>query len=144
MDEIGALKAELEHYRQEKEKIRDVIGQVGGASSKKRDLTINAIFLVAVLGLFLLDISHYFWEPQWALPPFLGLEIALLLVSVKIVWMIHKQTKVDHFQFWILNSIEFQMNMITRRLTSLEEAVKAGRRTIPVPPSTYPDEDEDA
>ena len=35
---------------------------------------------------------------------------------------------VDHFQFWILNSIEFQMNMISRRLTALEKAVSGSEQ----------------
>ena len=51
------------------------------------------------------------------------LEVAVLLVSLKIIWMIHKQSKVDHFQFWILNSIEFQMNMLTRRIAEMTEAI---------------------
>jgi hypothetical protein len=34
--------------------------------------------------------------------------------------MIHRQTRVDHFQFWILHSIEFQINLITQRLGELE------------------------
>ena len=58
-----------------------------------------------------------------------GIEFAaVLLVSVKIIWMIHRQAKIDHFQFWILNSIEFQMTMISRRLTSLEETTAQAAR----------------
>jgi hypothetical protein len=49
------------------------------------------------------------------------MELVLLLVSLKIIWMIHRQTKVDHFQFWVLNSIEFQINMMSKRLRELEE-----------------------
>ena len=51
----------------------------------------------------------------------LTLEIGVLLVSVKIIWMIHKQTKVEHFQFWILNSIEFRLNAISKKLTQIEK-----------------------
>ena len=50
-----------------------------------------------------------------------GLLIGVLLVSVKIIWMIHKQTKVEHFQFWILNSIEFRLNAISKKLTQMEK-----------------------
>jgi hypothetical protein len=39
--------------------------------------------------------------------------------------MIHKQTKVEHFQFWILNSIKFRLNNLSREIneiaTSLEK-----------------------
>ena len=123
-NELDALREELEHYRAEKEKIRDVIGQIGGASKKERARIINIIFLVLVVSFFLFDVvRHIFrWDLPY-LPPSLLLEVAVLLVSVKIIWMIHRQGKVDHFQFWILNSIEFQMNMITRRLAALEKAL---------------------
>jgi len=129
MDEIDALKAELGHYRHEKEKIRDVIGQIGGKSTKKQDRTINIIFLAVVVGFFLFDVVRHILQLDLPyLPPSLLLEAAVLLVSVKIIWMIHRQAKVDHFQFWILNSIEFQMNMISRRLTSLEAALQSPGR----------------
>ena len=122
MDEVEALREELEHYRREKERIRDVIGEIGGASNKRRDRLINVVFLVLVVGFFGFDVLRHAlgWNISY-LPPSLLLEVAVLLVSVKIIWMIHRQAKVDHFQFWILNSIEFQMNMISRRLTTLEK-----------------------
>jgi len=122
--ELDSLRIELDHYRAEREKIRDVIGQIGGTPHKRRDHLINVVFLVLVVGFFLFDVlRHVLMIEMPHLPPSLLLEVAVLLVSVKIIWMIHKQAKVDHFQFWILNSIEFQMNMISRRLTTLEKAV---------------------
>ena len=125
MDEAEILRQELEHYRNEKDRIRKVIGQIGGATSKRQDRAINAIFLVVVLGLFTFDIVRAFTGlglPR--IPRFLSMELALLLVSLKIIWMIHRQTKVDHFQFWVLNSIEFQINMMSKRLKELEERTK--------------------
>ena len=124
MDELDALRAELEQYKSEKDQIRDVVGQIGGQTSLKWHYTLNTIFLIVVLGAFSFDLGrHVFgWELTF-IPPFLLLEAAVLLVSLKIIWMIHMQTKVDHFQFWILNTIEFRVNMITRRLASMESAI---------------------
>jgi hypothetical protein len=85
------LLQELERYRTEKDRIRRVLGQIGG------------------------------------LPHFLSTQLALFLVSLKIVWMIHRQTRVDHFQFWILHSIEFQINLITQRLQAVESAIPRRR-----------------
>jgi hypothetical protein len=122
MDEAEILRQELDHYRTEKDRIRKVIGQIGGATSKRQDRVINILFLVVVLGLFIFDIIREltgFGVPT--IPRFLSMELALLLVSLKIIWMIHRQSKVDHFQFWVLNSIEFQINMISKRLKELEE-----------------------
>jgi len=33
----------------------------------------------------------------------------------------------SHFQFWILSSIEFQINMLTRRMTDLETEIRKAR-----------------
>lgn len=37
--------------------------------------------------------------------------------------MIHKQMKVEHFQFWILNSIEYRINEISKKLIKIEEVL---------------------
>jgi hypothetical protein len=122
MDEAEILRQELDHYRIEKERIRKVIGQIGGTTSKRQDRLINVIFLVVVVGLFVFDILREITGfPLPTIPRFLSMELALLLISLKIIWMIHRQSKVDHFQFWVLNSIEFQINMISKRLKELEE-----------------------
>jgi hypothetical protein len=126
MDEAEILRQELEHYRTEKDRIRKVIGQIGGATSKRQDRVINIIFLVVVLSLFVFDIIREltgFTLPT--IPRFMSMELALLLVSLKIIWMIHRQSKVDHFQFWVLNSIEFQINMMSKRLKDLEERTRS-------------------
>ena len=122
MDEAEILRQELEHYRSEKDRIRKVIGQIGGATSKRQDRVINIIFLVVVVGLFIFDILREITGfAVSTIPRFLSMELALLLVSLKIIWMIHRQSRVDHFQFWVLNSIEFQINMMSKRLKDLEE-----------------------
>ena len=139
MDEAEILRQELEHYRTEKERIRKVIGQIGGATSKRQDRMINIIFLVVVLGLFVFDLLREvtgFALPT--LPRLLSMELALLLVSLKIIWMINRQTKVDHFQFWVLNSIEFQINMIGKQLKSLEQRTVPGPRIESGPPGPGP------
>ena len=125
MDEMDVLREELEHYKAQKDKIRDVVGQIGGATSHRRVTMINIAFLVVVVSAFTFDLLRHVmgWEIP-ILPPMLLLEVAVLLVSVKIIWMIHKQSKVDHFQFWILNSIEFQMNMLSRRIADMTNTIR--------------------
>ena len=55
MDETEILRQELEHYKSEKERIRKIIGQIGGKTSKRRDQVINIVFIALVIFLFLLD-----------------------------------------------------------------------------------------
>jgi hypothetical protein len=119
-----ALKEELEHFQQEKEKVRTLVGQIGGKATVKRDRIINILFVTAIAVLFSLDFLRHLFGLSIPLAPLLSIELGLLLVSIKIIWMIHRSLKVEHFQFWILNSIEFRLNDISRRIKGIEDKVQ--------------------
>ena len=123
-----SLQKELEQFQKEKEHIRTVIGQIGGVGATKRDRRINVIFIVAVALLFVLDVLRHLLSFSVPLPPMFSLELGVLLVSIKIVWMIHKQTKVEHFQFWILSSIEFRLNDLGNQLRQMEKRLESSSR----------------
>jgi hypothetical protein len=132
MDETKILREELEHYKSEKERVRKILGQVGGKSSKKKDTAVNILFLTLVIGLFSFDIIREVFDLSFfGITPFISIEIAILLISIKIIWMINRQQKVDHFQFWILNSIEFQINHISKRIRELETTLGAPGNNMP-------------
>ena len=105
--DTDSLREELEQFKKEKDSIRKIVGQVGGVQANKRDKIITYGFIVAILLLLLVDVLRHVLGLNVPLPPLFSLELGVLLVSLKIVWMMHKQAKIDHFQFWILNSIEF-------------------------------------
>jgi uncharacterized membrane protein len=117
------LKAELDAFKKEKEKIRKLMGQIGGKEQEKRDKWMNWIFIIAIILIAINDVLHHVGDFHPPIPTDLSLGIAVLLVSIKIIWMMHKSTKVEHFQFWILNSIEFRLNDVAKQLRSLEETV---------------------
>ncbi len=117
------LKAELDQFKKEKEKIRQLMGQIGGKNTEKRDKRVNHVFIALILILFLLDMARHVVHIEIPLPPLFSLQIGILLVSMKIIWMMHKSTKVEHFQFWILNSIEYRLNDVAKQLRSLEKTV---------------------
>ena len=119
--DTAPLAEELEHFRAEKEKIRNLIGQIGGAKSARKEKSITIAFVVAIIVLFVLDVMRHLLGVSIPLPPLFSLEVGILLVSIKIIWMIHKQTRVEHFQFWILNSIEFRLNDISKQIREMEE-----------------------
>jgi len=120
-----ALLEELEQFRKEKERIRQLVGQIGGKHSQKRDHIMNIAFIVAMVVLFLLDILRHLFHVDVPLPQMFSIELAVLLVSIKIIWMIHKGSKVEHFQFWVLNSIEFRLNDVTKRLREIDKKLSA-------------------
>lgn len=119
--DTSALREELEQVRSEKEKIGALVGQIGGPKSSRRDRAVNIVFLTAIALLFLADACRHLLRADLPLPPLFSIELGVLLVSVKIIWMIRKQAEVEHFQFWILNSIEFRLNEITRTVRRLED-----------------------
>jgi hypothetical protein len=112
---------ELEDFQREREKIREIVGRIGGRSAARRNKAINVIFFTAIISLFAADVLRYGLGLPIPLDSLLSLEVGILLVSIKIIWMIHNQTKIEHFQFWILNSIEYRLNGISNRLASMEE-----------------------
>jgi len=124
--EVESLREEVRTFRDEKEKIRSIIGQIGGTQSKIHDRIANIAFILFLVTLLGIDILRHVFQSglfDW-LPQMLSLEIGVLLVSLKIIWMIYKQTKVEHFQFWILNSIEFRLNEVAKKLSTIEKKLK--------------------
>jgi hypothetical protein len=120
-----ALLEELDQFRKEKERIRMLVGQIGGKHSQKRDHYMNIGFIIAMVGLFLLDILRHMFHVDIPLPQMFSIELAVLLVSMKIIWMIHKGTKVEHFQFWVLNSIEFRLNDLSKHVREIEKKLSS-------------------
>jgi hypothetical protein len=117
----SALLEELEQFRKEKERIRHLVGQIGGKHSQKKDHLINIVFIIAMVALFVLDLLRHLLHLEIPLPQMFSIELAVLLVSIKIIWMIHRGTKVEHFQFWVLNSIEFRLNDVAKHLREIDK-----------------------
>jgi len=111
-----SLLEEIEAYREEREKIKKLLGHIGGKNYAKNDRIINYIFLGIVITLFILEIFTH-----W-LPTYVSLEVAILLISIKIVWLIHNISRMSHFQFWILNSIEFRINTLSKKIDEIQIA----------------------
>lgn len=123
--DIQTLREELEEYKKEKENIRTILGQIGGKASSRREKVINIIFIFSIALLFCADISRHAFHINIPLPPMFSLELGVLLVSLKIIWMMHRQAKVEHFQFWILNSIEFRLNAVSKQISNIEKKVSS-------------------
>jgi len=110
---------EIREFEREREQLKDVLGKIGGRNFSKKDNWINMSFFILILALFLLEMTTEY------LPRLISLQLGVLLVSVKIVFMIHSQQRVHHFQFWILNSIEYRMNDISKRMRIIERSKSA-------------------
>ena len=127
------------NIKTEKDRIRDIVGRIGGRADRRKQQAINAIFLILVVGAFAFELLRFAigWEMN-SLPSVLVVELAVLLVSLKIIWMIHTQSKVDHFQFYVLHSIEFQMSMLARRMNELTKELNSRNSQAPAKSDSKP------
>jgi hypothetical protein len=51
----------------------------------------------------------------------LMIELATVTLSMKIIYMIHYQMRVNHFKFWILSSLEWRINEMAKQIKQLKE-----------------------
>jgi len=111
-DEISDLKKALENFEQEKERVRTIIGKIGGVPQFHTKL-INALFIVIIIAAGTVSI---FSGDKIRL---LMVELTTVMLSVKIIYMIHIQMRVNHFKFWILSAIEWRINEMTFQIKQL-------------------------
>lgn len=100
-NEINDLKIELEHFEQERERVRAIIGRIGGIPEFSTKV-INSIFIIVIIAAAI--VSIFMKDLQ-----LLMVELTTVMLSVKIIYMIHVQAKVNHFKFWILSAIELRI-----------------------------------
>ncbi len=111
-DEIHDLKEELEKFKLEKERVRAIVGKIGGIPAVQTKI-INIIFTVSiVVFLFVSVVGGEKYRPVM-------LELTIVALSAKIVFLIHLQSKVNHFQLWVMSAIEWRMNEMMKIVKSL-------------------------
>ncbi len=112
--ELDDLMQEVEDYKKEKERVREIVGKIGGVpTSKTRWLNIIfVVFVAADLAVSLLSGGKL----RLAM-----IEIAILAISLKLIYLIYKQSRVNHLQTWILSSLEWRINEIMAGIRDLQK-----------------------
>jgi hypothetical protein len=106
-NEINDLKQELKNFQEEKERVREILGAIGGVP-KFRTKLINVLFIATIAASLVITVLS---DEKWQL---LMIEIAMVALSMKIIYLIHCQMRVNHFVFWILSSIEWRINELAK------------------------------
>ncbi len=106
------LESEIRSFEEERENIRRIIGKIGGAPTPRTRL-INVIFVVLVLAVFAMSIV---WGGRVR---FFMIEVGILLLSLKLVYFLESHMRLNHFQFWVLSSLEWRLDKIDKRLREL-------------------------
>lgn len=112
--ELEDLRKELESFQEEKERVRAIVGKIGGVPKTQANL-INALFIAIVVISVLVSVLG---GKDWQL---LMIEVATVTLSIKIIYLIHSQMRVNHFEFWILSSLEWRINEIMKQLREIRK-----------------------
>lgn len=113
---------DIESFLAEKERIRRIVGQVGAKPTRVRKMT-NLFLLSFIIATL---IAAPFLPEAWELP---AVEVGLALISLKIFYMLQNEARVTHFQFWMLSSLEWRMNDMSKRLIRIEKSLKKQEET---------------
>ncbi len=109
---------EIKQFIEEKERIRKLVGRIGGKPTRG-EKTINILFIIFVIAAFILALIYE------GFPRLISIEVGIFLVSLKIAYFLNNEAKVNHFEFWVLSSLEWRMNDVVKRLDNLEKMIKA-------------------
>ena len=113
--ELEDLKNDLEHFKREKERVRQIIGQIGGVPKFHSKLfnwtliTLTSICMVISIVVNNLSVR------------LLMIELASAAVSIKIIYLIHCQMRVNHFKVWVLSSIEWRLTEVTKMVKEIKK-----------------------
>lgn len=116
-EELDDLKKELENFQQEKERVRAIIGKIGGVPTFHTKI-VNTVFVFLIV--CPLIVSLFMRNSEITL---ITIEIATVALSVKILYMMHCQNRVNHFQIWMQSAIEWRINEIMKLIRQINDKV---------------------
>ena len=117
-EEIEDLKKELEHFQVEKERVRAIIGKIGGVPTFGSRF-FNIIFVIIILSALIVSIVMPGTNAKLTM-----FEVATATLSIKIIYLIYSQNRVNHFQLWMLSSLEWRLNEIMKIVRKTDKTIK--------------------
>lgn len=111
------LKEEVLEFQKDKERIRSIVGEIEGGSRREAKI-INMILLWIIVVLLVLGVVFE------RITSSLAVQVAILFAALKLIWMFYDFQRVNHFQFWILNSLEFRINEIYKKIRKIEKELE--------------------
>ncbi|MCP4650610.1 MAG: hypothetical protein GY853_11100 [PVC group bacterium] len=111
--EIYDLKKEIEQFKEDRDRVRAIVGQLGGIPTFNTKM-FNVVFAIFVLACLLISLR------SGGVLQLAMIELAVAAISVKLMYLMHCQSRVDHFQLWILTSMEWRLNETIKLLKEKE------------------------
>ena len=111
------LREELQEFHKEKERLRSIVGEIGG-SGRAKNKAVNVLLMVIIAVLLIAGGALQKINLN------LTLQLAILIGIFKLIWMFYESQRANHFQFWILNSLEFKINEISKKVRKIEKELE--------------------
>jgi len=111
------LEEELHEFQKEKETVRHIVGQLGSGNQKQNKI-ISKVFLVLIFTLLAMGLAFKKTDIT------LTLLVVILIALFKLIWMIYESQRTNHFQFWILSTLEYKISEIDKRIRKMEKIAK--------------------
>ena len=126
--EVNDLRHDLDHFQKEKERVRTIVGKIGGIPAFNIKVY-NIIFLVLIVTSLVISlISHGTLSTAM-------IELAVAALSLKIILLMHNQGRVNHFQLWILSALEWRLDELRREIKKLNQRQEeSAEGSSPAPP----------
>ncbi len=109
------LREEIEDFKKEKERIKEIVGEIGGVNQNKQHKVVNALLMIIIAVILIAGVALN------KIDLLTTLGIAILIGIFKIIWILYEFQRINHFQFWILNSLEFRINEIHKKVKKIEK-----------------------
>lgn len=116
-EQIHQLKQEIKHYEKEKEQVKKITGQIGGKESDNTPKLMNIFFLTMVV---LEILAALFLPSEYS---FIVIELAIALISLKLAHLLHQLRKINHFELWIMSSLEFRFNQMSNEMKIIGKGI---------------------
>lgn len=112
------LLEEIEEFKKEKERIKTIVGEIGGIKENHQHVIVNRILIGTIAVILIVGVALS------KIDLITTLLISILIGIFKLAWMLYEAQRVTHFQFWILNSLEFRINDMHKKIKKIEKELK--------------------
>ncbi len=112
-EEIAELKEELGDFLKERKRVRTIVEKVSGVPVM-RQKAFGFLLFILVLGCLIISLL------TGGVARLAMIEVAIAIVSLKLIYMMNCHAQVNHFNLWILTSIEWRLNEIIKELRQKE------------------------
>lgn len=117
MDNHQKLLEELEEFKKEKDRVKEIVGKIGGKDNIQNK-RVNML-LIGMIGMLL-----FTGGVLRKIPLNVTMYCAMMLGIIKIIWLIYEMIRANHFQYWILSTIEIRINEMSVRVRKIEKSLE--------------------